>query len=157
VENVFFHVADAEAGWPYADGTFDRVLALDILEHIVARRSFLDECRRVLKADGMLLVAVPNRETSWRKGLRRMGLPSFSDPDHKVEYTREELAHELRASGFAVERILPVVYDAPWYGLIDALGGISLSLYRRLASWKRRMAQKHPAESNGFRVVARPS
>lgn len=55
-----------------------------------------------------------------------MGLPSFSDPDHKIEYNREELEEELAAAGFRVESCSTIVYDTPWYGVIDLLGGLSL-------------------------------
>ncbi|MBI3104399.1 MAG: hypothetical protein HYY95_02230, partial [Candidatus Rokubacteria bacterium] len=51
--------------------------------------------------------------------------------------------------------VMPVVLDTPWAGLIDAAGGLSLSLYDRLSRWKREGAVQCPAESTGFRVVAR--
>ena len=50
---------------------------------------------------------------------------------------------------------MPVVVDTPWAGLIDALGGVSLSLYDRLSRWKRDAAVRAPANSTGFRAVAR--
>jgi len=51
--------------------------------------------------------------------------------------------------------VMPVVYDTPWAGVIDALGGVSLRLYARLSRWKREAALARPGESTGFRVVAR--
>jgi SAM-dependent methyltransferase len=47
---------------PYADASFDRVLCLDVLEHLafVDQPLALSEMRRVLTADGELLVSVPN-------------------------------------------------------------------------------------------------
>ena len=45
------------------------------------------------------------------------------------------------------------LYDTRWAGAIDALGGLSLGLYRRPASWKREMALRHPTESTGFQAV----
>jgi hypothetical protein len=50
---------------------------------------------------------------------------------------------------------MPVVYDTPWAGIIDAVGGLSLGLYTRLSRWKRAVALRRPDESTGFRVVAR--
>jgi len=110
----------------------------------------------VLKPGGRLLVSGPNRESHWRERLRRAGLYSFQDPDHKVEYTRDEFVAELRQGGFVLEAPLePVVYDTPWAGLIDAIGGLSLGIYARLARWKRERALADPRESTGFRAVAR--
>jgi SAM-dependent methyltransferase len=47
---------------PYADGTFDRALCLDVLEHLTFEEQprALAELRRVLAPGGDLLVSVPN-------------------------------------------------------------------------------------------------
>jgi SAM-dependent methyltransferase len=47
---------------PYADGSFDRVLCLDVLEHLgyADQPRALAELRRVLAPSGELLVSVPN-------------------------------------------------------------------------------------------------
>ncbi len=154
VANAHFQVADAERGWPYQSGSFTCILALDVLEHLERREAFLDECHRVLAPGGTLLVAVPNRDTSWKKKLRRLGLPSSSDPDHKIEYQRDEITRELEARGFRIESCAPVVYDSPWYGIFDIVGGLSLHWYRRAVARKRRLALDHPGESTGFRLAA---
>jgi len=118
----------------------------------------LGEIARVLRPDGRLLVSAPNRETSWRRRLRAAGLFAYSDPDHKIEYTETEFLSELWAGGFAPDGpVMPVVYDTAWAGVIDVVGGLSLPAYRRLSAWKRQAALRQPAESIGFRVVARRS
>jgi len=67
-----------------------------------------------------------------------------------------EFLAELHAGGFEpAGPVMPVVYDTPWAGVIDALGGVSLRLYARLSRWKREAALARPGESTGFRVVAR--
>lgn len=147
---------DITGAFPFADGSYDAALFLDVIEHLVARVEVLREIHRVLKDDGRLLVSGPNRETRWRRTLREAGLFSYSDPDHKVEYRREEFLAELAAAGFEPEGpVMPVVLDTPWAGVIDALGGLSLGLYDRLSRWKREVAVRRPEESTGFRVVAR--
>ena len=147
---------DITRPFPFPDRTFDKALFLDVIEHLVPRVEVLREIRRVLADDGRLLVSGPNRESSWRRTLRAAGLFAYSDPDHKIEYTREEFLAELHAAGFEAEGpVMPVVLDTPWAGVIDAVGGLSLSLYDRLSRWKRDAALRRPEESTGFRVVAR--
>lgn len=154
-DNVHLFAWDITTPFPFPDRIFDSALFLDVIEHLVPRVAVLHEIHRVLKDNGQLLVSGPSRETSWRRRLREAGLFAFSDPDHKVEYTREEFIAELRAGGFEVAGdLMPVVYDTPWAGVIDALGGLSLGLYARLARWKREVALRHPKESTGFRAVA---
>jgi len=147
---------DITGAFPFPDGTFDCALFLDVIEHLHPRAGVLAEIRRVLKDTGRLLVSAPNRETSWRRTLRTAGLFAYSDPDHKIEYTREEFLAELARAGFEPEvPLMPVVLDTPWAGLIDAAGGVSLALYARLSRWKREAAVRRPEESTGFRAVAR--
>jgi len=154
--NAHLFAWDITEPLPFPDCHFDVALFLDVIEHLHPRVAVLREIHRVLKDDGQLLVSGPNRDTAWRQRLREAGLFAYSDPDHKVEYSRAEFVAELGAGGFAVDGdLMPVVYDTRWAGPIDALGGLSLSVYRRLASWKREMALRHPEESTGFRAVAK--
>src|SRR5437899_502286 len=81
------------------------------------------------------------------------GLCSYSDPDHKIEYTLEELQAELARNGFRIVHLHPTVYDTPLIGVIDLVGGISLGLYRRLTEARRRLARRYPEENAGFFAV----
>lgn len=156
VGNVTFFAWDLVRTFPFAAASFDAVLFLDVIEHLDARVPVLAEIHRVLRPGGRLLVSGPNRDTTWRRRLRAAGLFAFSDPDHRVEYTEAEFLAELGAGGFEPEgEIMPTVYDTPWAGAIDIVGGLSLGLYARLARWKRDVAVRCPGESTGFRVVAR--
>jgi SAM-dependent methyltransferase len=156
--NAHFFAWGVTQRLPFADASFDAALFLDVIEHLHPRVAVLREIRRVLRPGGTLLVSGPNRDSSWRRRLRAAGLFAYSDPDHKIEYTREEFVAELAAGGFApAAPVMPVVYDTPWAGAIDAIGGVSLGLYARLARWKREAALRRPHESTGFQVVARPA
>jgi len=156
LRNVCLFAWDLAQPFPFRSGTFDAALFLDVIEHLHPRQAVLAEIRRVLVPGGRLLVSGPNRDTTWRRRLREAGLFAYSDPDHKIEYTQDEFVAELRAGGFEPEGpIRPTVYDTPWAGLIDAAGGLSLGLYARLARWKHDAALVRPAESTGFRVLAR--
>jgi SAM-dependent methyltransferase len=152
-KNVRLVQGDVEAGLPFVSDHFDKVLCLDLLEHVEKRDLVLGEIRRVLKPRGLLLLAVPNRLTSWKRRLERAGLPFYSDPDHKIEYSESELADELERNGFMIGARVPGVYDTPLIGVIDLLGSLSLSLYRRLSALRRRLASRHPIEDAGFFLV----
>jgi len=151
--NASFFAADLEQGLAVRDQRFDTVICLDLLEHVYARDLLLQEIRRALKPRGTMLLSVPNRGTSWKRRLDRAGLFSYSDPDHKIEYTLEELEAELGKNGFRIEHLHPTVYDTPLIGAIDLVGGLSLPLYRRLTEMRRRLARRYPEENAGFFAV----
>jgi ubiquinone/menaquinone biosynthesis C-methylase UbiE len=46
---------------PFEDNFFDSVTLLDVLEHVYEQGDLLNEFRRVLKDDGVLIVTVPGR------------------------------------------------------------------------------------------------
>jgi SAM-dependent methyltransferase len=154
ISNIHLSEGNAETRWNFPDGYFDKVLLLDVLEHLNQRDFVLQETKRVLKGDGWLILSVPNRETSWKRLRREAGLFAYADEDHKVEYTRKEIRQELARSGFICDSVAPIVYDTPWDWAINVIGGISLKWYRKLQEWKRNMAIHRPEESTGFRIVA---
>ena len=76
------------------DGSVDRVIAVNLL-HEVRGETALDEIRRLLRPDGVALVA------DWARGRdpeRPLG------PPEEILYTEEEAVEKLERAGFRVER-----------------------------------------------------
>ena len=46
---------------PFPAGTFDVVVAADVIEHVADQRDFVTACHAVLRPGGMLFLATPNR------------------------------------------------------------------------------------------------
>ena len=46
---------------PFADGSFDLVVAFEVIEHLERWPDLLTEARRVLRSEGVLLVSTPNK------------------------------------------------------------------------------------------------
>ena len=59
-ENLTFTAGDVTA-LPFQDGVFDRVISFETIEHLEDQRKFLSELRRVLKAEGVLILSSPNK------------------------------------------------------------------------------------------------
>lgn len=86
--------SDPPSGWV---GTFDYVLAFEVLEHIERDREALLQWREWLKAEGYLLISVPAHQRRW----------SASDvwAGHCRRYERADLVDLLERSGFQALRI----------------------------------------------------
>jgi len=71
--------ADAARHIPHADGTVDAIYASHMLEHLdrAEARSFLAECRRVLKPGGILRLAVPDLRNAAYRYLRLSDADGF--------------------------------------------------------------------------------
>jgi SAM-dependent methyltransferase len=82
------------------DEPVDVAILSNVLEHIGPRVDLL----RALREDAgarRLLLRVPVLDRDWTVPLRReLGLPHFSDPEHKVEYDARLLHDELAAAGW---------------------------------------------------------
>ena len=96
---------DFHKGLPFADGTFDAVTMLEVLEHVRDdARGFLSEVRRVLKPSGFLYIGTPNA-VAWEKIVRSLRQAQIYDtlpfsmnygPRHGMSHTYEFGAYELR-------------------------------------------------------------
>jgi dolichol-phosphate mannosyltransferase len=88
---------------PFADGAFDCVISSEVIEHIPADPKLFLEMRRVLKADGLLILGTPDYgRLSWRfiEALYQRLIPGGYADEHITRYTREELVQSVEDLGF---------------------------------------------------------
>lgn len=103
---------------PFADGAFEAVVCINVLEHVADTQRLMSEARRVLAPGGHIAVAVPFHGRvagAWRS------LTSFERAHDPLEptlrfYTRRSLAGLLAVFG---------------YGAVELASGGGLPLFRR--------------------------
>jgi len=122
---------DLNEGFPVEDASFDVVTAGEIIEHMLDEAAFLQECRRVLKPNGQLVLTTPNLSFLVNRFLVLAGrTPMFvHEPYHYHFHTRRTLTQLVLSQGFRVERVTAshVLYSRRLHptGLI----------FERLADW----------------------
>jgi SAM-dependent methyltransferase len=86
---------------PFDDGSFDKVIAAEVLEHLPADQIAMNEIARVLRPGGMAAVTVP----AWlpERICWRLSDDYHNNPGGHIRiFTRRELITKLTRSGLAV-------------------------------------------------------
>lgn len=154
LKNTTFLKVNLEKPLPFKNASFEKVLFLDVLEHLKNRDQALKEVKRVLVARGLLFLAVPNSQTSWKKLQQRAGICSYSDPDHKIEFSEMRIRAFLAKHKFKIVKFGYGKFDIPARGLVDIIGALSLAFYKLVSQLREKLAQNHPNEASGFEIVA---
>jgi len=102
---------------PFAEGSFDVVTALDVLEHTDDDLQALREIHRVCSGEGLLIATVPAYGFLWSEHDEAL--------KHRRRYTAHELRNKLTISGFDVVRtsyfistlFLPILALRIWQGI----------------------------------------
>jgi SAM-dependent methyltransferase len=104
---------------PLEPSTFDVVVNFQVIEHLWNQGQFVAECRRVLRASGVLLMSTPNRITF------SPGRDTPINPFHTRELNAAELTGLLTDNGFEVQAMLGV-FHGPRLAELDARHGGSI-------------------------------
>jgi SAM-dependent methyltransferase len=89
-----FEVADV-VDLPFPDGAFDLVVSFETIEHVADPERVLDEMRRVLAGDGLLVISTPNKHEYL-----------VENEFHVREFTHEEFLALLSERFATVEALL---------------------------------------------------
>jgi SAM-dependent methyltransferase len=87
---------------PFADATFDRVIASEVLEHVSDDQTALDEICRVLRPGGTIAATVPSwlpEQICW--ALSEEYHAPFVEGGHVRIYSEPRLRARMRAAGLA--------------------------------------------------------
>jgi len=129
--------ADIQA-LPFRDGSFDKVIVLEVIEHVPAESipRYFGELRRVLAPGGELLVTTPNYRSSWPLlewlvdhfgGAAQMG-----GKQHIARFHPGRLRAALERGGFRVKQSGSVYHLSPF------LAPLSLRGAERVFAWELR-------------------
>ena len=113
-------VAGNAGALPFRDASFDRILSLEVFEHLpeetVARS--LAELRRLLAPGGTLFVTTPNYRSLWplmEFAIDHLGgAARMAGDQHITRFHRARLRAVLVAAGFRVRRIGSVYHASPF-------------------------------------------
>lgn len=131
-------VSDALA-LPFADGSFDRVIACEVLEHIERDELAMDEIARVCKPGGGIVVSVPRAVPEAICWMLSREYHS-NEGGHVRIYRRRQISRRLSQAGFRIRgRHHAHALHVPlwWFRCLFGPGRDSLlpRLYHRFLIW----------------------
>ena len=83
-------IANIEISLPFKDNTFDKLIINHVLEHVNNMINIMEECYRVLKNQGELVITGPYYTS----------IGAFQDPTHKHFLTENTMNYFLTNTGF---------------------------------------------------------
>lgn len=125
---------------PLADGLYNFVLCLDVLEHISNQHTALSEITRVLKPGGRVMLWTLNRKQAhtWNWWLSRFGIDIYdrSAHDPKLLPDADEVCEHLRTAGMQIEAV--EFFNSFFTLAVDEIIMITTSLMKRLGLFENR-------------------
>lgn len=105
------HVGIGETVLPQL-GTFDVIVAVNVIEHVYAPVEFAAMMRRHLNPGGTLVLATPDIGSVWYRLLGRRW-PSFKIPEHVAFFNEGTLRRLFLKAGFGETEVLPYPHAFP--------------------------------------------
>ncbi len=147
--DVPLDLGDVEPG-RYPPESFDLISIWHVLEHLPRPALALTACHRALKADGALVIAVPNF-ASWQARCGGEWWFHLDLPRHIHHFTPASLIHLLETSGFDVERQTTGQWEMDPFGLLQTI----LNRMRFRFNGLYDTLRSNPSASRDLTVVSR--
>lgn len=130
LEKYVTHLNIEKDKLPYPSNSFDIILLTELLEHLPHSPLFpLQQIRRVLKPDGLLIMTTPNAgrlanrllplvgKTTYPPLEQLINTPYASDNiyhRHHKEYTLDELKRLIQLAGFKIVKLTTIIAYTPF-------------------------------------------
>jgi ubiquinone/menaquinone biosynthesis C-methylase UbiE len=98
-------IADCQEHIPYPDSSFDRIIAVHVLEHLPNLPAFLKEAQRLLKASGKFLVVIPCEGGAAYSLGRFLTTKRMFEKRYKMNYSRYIKTEHVNSAGEILDEL----------------------------------------------------
>ena len=104
-------VCDIQLGAPFNDGFFDLITIFEVFEHLERPVDALKQIHRILKPDGLLILATSNTNSITRLIMGKRWAPGAGDATHVFLYTPFSLSFTLQRTMYRILKVkTPQIY-----------------------------------------------
>lgn len=100
------------------DNSADVITMWHVLEHVSDIEQYIKEIRRILKKDGVIIVAVPNFK-SYDAHYYGKYWAAYDVPRHLWHFSREAIKNIFNGKGFNIIKVLPMKFDSFYVSLLS--------------------------------------
>jgi len=108
----------AEDTADFANHSFDVITMWHVLEHVPNPESQIRELKRLLKADGTLIIAVPNFNSFDAKHYGKFWA-AYDVPRHLWHFSKTSIAKLFDSENMVVKQVLPMKFDSFYVSLLS--------------------------------------
>ena len=98
--------------------TFDVITMWHVLEHVPKLNERIEEINNLLKEEGTLIIAVPNR-MSYDARIYKENWAGYDVPRHLYHFSPEDIKNLFEKHGFEVVKIKPMIFDAFYVSMLS--------------------------------------
>jgi len=102
----------------FPDETFDVISMWHVLEHVPKLNERVEELRRLLKPNGIIIIAVPNCNSLDAK-IYKENWAAYDVPRHLYHFTPKDIDALFSKYNMKVFRILPMIFDSFYVSMLS--------------------------------------
>jgi 2-polyprenyl-3-methyl-5-hydroxy-6-metoxy-1,4-benzoquinol methylase len=100
------------------DASFDIISMWHVLEHVPRLNERLDDLNRLIKPNGVIIVAVPNCD-SFDAKFYRENWAAYDVPRHLYHFTPKDIELLFKNHGLKMYKVLPMVFDSFYVSMLS--------------------------------------
>jgi 2-polyprenyl-3-methyl-5-hydroxy-6-metoxy-1,4-benzoquinol methylase len=98
----------------FPSGSFDIITINHVIEHIHDTKKLIEECFRILKPGGKLVIATPNSDSFLFRSIHKQNWFSLDPPRHLILFNKKNLSDIVSKSGFSIEKSMTTIRNEFW-------------------------------------------
>lgn len=99
-------------------GSFDIISMWHVLEHVPKLNERIEELKRLIKPNGIIIIAVPNCNSLDAK-IYKQDWAAYDVPRHLYHFSPQDISTLFSKHGMKVFRILPMIFDSFYVSMLS--------------------------------------